>query len=1688
MKDIQQLIKKNSQEGRYESIFPKTFTDAVIDRENGAKLTDILAMFNMLFLSYVGSKSLTRLEVPASLRKTGIWITYVLYDKTVVTEWYAGEAIDDASFSNDSNWRDGSNSLVGDISISSDGYWVINGEVTNIKAQGEAGITPILRVGSNNHLQVSYTNGSTYVDVSPNPVFTQFRVSNNKLEQSVDLGLTWTVASDYISAWFRYISTNNHTNRIQISRDNKQTWQDISDDFTSYMYIQGYAATIDDLPKTSATGMIQGAIWMVGPTYAADDTEHTNPIYRMYVYNQNGWVDNGTYTNISAGIVQEYGNSTTEVISQDVITKNIFGNPFCYSGGINPNDGNVLTPSEANTYLYTDYIPITKDSIVDIYSYGSANLSPCAFYDIDKVFISSVAATGAQVQKIKLTSDNIPANARYIRCTGRVTDNKYITINSVDIIKHVDDLKDYVDNLQFQEDGKLNSVVREAMKMNEYLYPLVFEADTAKLVITNTLSGKKYDPDTNSIIDDANYNCYQIDISTRIGEILHVETIKDSSAIPISLTDANNICINSYGIQLIGSNNVNSYLQILNGSKYVYINKYIVSDSTAPYAAIVSTATSQVATLKNFHIPLQKDMSIALGGQGTMFIYPYKAAMLTDAIGKIVSTYNYHLGIFKLQSNKGTLKLSKGTTNTYVFYRGDHVGEDTFVETNTTGKIPSNATFVACNFSVTNNKLEDLYFIEVFNDGVQKVFEKLLRKGEKIAINPTTIVAGSIWNDSNVAEERAGYSYADYPYSGEKAVHFNGAFNGINLWVFTFINEDGKVLGRQQRRDYSTQVPLYADEYEINPIIGTSIIRVNYATNTPPAITAYERTDYIDAIEVDSSINELNKNVSSYTEEEITYDILNTEKYIRLNGATQVDARFQSAIFTIPELDDSSELLFSAKIGSSTSIAFLYFYDENSTLIDRQFIYNTKEDETVTKSYEKVIPPKGAVTVNVNSITNITPRLFKRTYTDKIYSNNINNSIEQIKDDLYIAVKDENIVPLDITIEDGYLRSDGRIWTNQTDMRHTSLFPIKGGVTYRLNCRTAGLAYNLLYDNSGTNIIGYFQQSAGDTFVTPSNAYYIALSLAAKIEAKDIELCATENILKSNSSSNGEIKSNSPESSYDIVNSGNFRLFFSAKLKVNLNESDSKIALCNLTNSNQNFSIDAICKPTVQYSQEYTFNGRNWITDYPYAAAKSGFGFTINNNSFAYASRSYPQFGELKGNELFRIRYTGDANTSEHTIEINDTNLIVMNGSAVVINLVLANYSNIGELVDALSAYQDFEVSCVGSKITSPISSILRNPAIKMVSTYTSSVSNPVLRKECYPFVVYDAYYYRPIYFELVRIGSKVCLNIDGQNDGSIINEDKSAIIQQLNNMFDGNFNIAFNTEALELLKIHININNSGEAEVLNCNRICSNYSKIFASWSGHGIYDGKSTNGKKPLYEDAEVTDPNTEMAVIPVKYKQWIASGPLSNILTSSERMLTLLELTRKKGYVQLHGDDYIDIFTEKYDLLPNKSFIWFNDDKHIYMYTDPETKSVISNNDFTADFAASKWNTYTESDIEAVKKMNSLGWKHYIHGEYDEIIFALTNTQLYTVDASVVLSICRNLSLAYSKGVIENVWITSNGLQSPNGINAFRYWGIPLSYNVGLGTGIYICRASNPLNLPRLAIGETQLISNVERYSII
>ena len=317
----EQLIKK-TEEG-HSNVMPKSWIEAITDKSTGESLTHILQGFNMYFLSYTGNTEQTRCQVPKILRKKGLWVTYVKYDGNVYTEWYNSNDIDDKSWGNSSNWRIGNNELVGDLTISANGNWVINGNETEFKAIGEKGNTPLIRI-ANNKLQVSYDTGNTYHNVSDNPVYTQIRTYNNKLQISTDLGANWTDASDEIAAYFRFNSgQGNNVGSIQISRNNKD-WNDLSGNFVNNLHISKYIGADETLPTS---GIAEGTIYAKGPTYADSDTSHSNPIYRLWVYAYKGstlaWQDNGEFTSISAGVVQELGTSQNQVISQKCVSQEI---------------------------------------------------------------------------------------------------------------------------------------------------------------------------------------------------------------------------------------------------------------------------------------------------------------------------------------------------------------------------------------------------------------------------------------------------------------------------------------------------------------------------------------------------------------------------------------------------------------------------------------------------------------------------------------------------------------------------------------------------------------------------------------------------------------------------------------------------------------------------------------------------------------------------------------------------------------------------------------------------------------------------------------------------------------------------------------------------------------------------------------------------------------------------------------------------------------------------------------------------------------------------------------------------------------------------------------------------------------------------------------------------------------------
>ena len=168
----QLYIKENSDK---KNIFPKNYTDNIRDKESNKTLTEILQGFNCYFLSYTGNVETTRLQVPKLLRKQGLWITYVDYENNTITEYYDNPSIEDSKFKDSSNWREGNNRLVGDLSISANGNWVIDNKETEFKAQGEAGITPLIRF-SDNKFQVSYNEGKFWENITGN-VTNQLKIS-----------------------------------------------------------------------------------------------------------------------------------------------------------------------------------------------------------------------------------------------------------------------------------------------------------------------------------------------------------------------------------------------------------------------------------------------------------------------------------------------------------------------------------------------------------------------------------------------------------------------------------------------------------------------------------------------------------------------------------------------------------------------------------------------------------------------------------------------------------------------------------------------------------------------------------------------------------------------------------------------------------------------------------------------------------------------------------------------------------------------------------------------------------------------------------------------------------------------------------------------------------------------------------------------------------------------------------------------------------------------------------------------------------------------------------------------------------------------------------------------------------------------------------------------------------------------
>ena len=834
MKEIQQLIKKENQTGNYQDIFPKTFLDAVVNRETGVSLDEILTGFNMYFLAYLGGSGVTRLQIPDELRRQGLFITYVLFDKTTVIEWYDSDDISDEAWQSDANWRKGSNMLVGDISISSEGNWVVNGVDTGVKATGDRGITPVLRI-YNNKLQVSYNEGGSYADINDTPVYTQFRVKNNHLEQSVDLGQTWTVVSDsiaayfrnegnklqisrdqslwtdisdYVAAWFKWVVTGNNLGKIQISRDNQQTWQDLSSEFVNNLYIKGYVATVNDLPS-SAT---QGDIYMVGPTYDPSDTEHTNPIYRMYVKSANNWIDNGMYKSVAAGVVQTTGISETEIMSQKATSwKFLADKSFSGRCSIDPNmlvsisaERNFAGYNKTSNYDAA-WFQVMEDSGTINVTGATVRLMAC-FSSLEPVADSYIGTI--------YNNQTIPAGTKLIIIDLERANNEGKYPAYVDLVvttdstgatrKQVVDLKESTEVIRISK-GIDDQLIGAEMLRNS----CVRQSFITNIDYTTEHTDSYYNTNIKGISSNPNYNSYEYDVTNYVSKFLHFKTSSSATMWGIIFLDANdNILAQLYQSFSPGegtplSNSIDNDVLVPWGAVRVFVNW---SKSTS-YPVSVYYDSGERTSCQYDIVPVNlkaRDLATRIGEPIVMLNHLVQlSGTAASPNGNIIPSNSGNFDIAFLKLNPDTVNPVRLECNYPVYYwcwyRTDEINATNYIGANQTGIPLAGATYCVLLFQTSQIANKQGYDnLRVYNQrGTLIDQEFVLRRLTYTPLLRVETVNGSWINSSGAVAINQHFRYVrfDIPDVNQDYAFTSSISQNTTLRFLNFYDAEDNFLG-----------------------------------------------------------------------------------------------------------------------------------------------------------------------------------------------------------------------------------------------------------------------------------------------------------------------------------------------------------------------------------------------------------------------------------------------------------------------------------------------------------------------------------------------------------------------------------------------------------------------------------------------------------------------------------------------------------------------------------------------------------------------------------------------------------------------------------------------------------------------------------------------------------------------------
>ena len=858
---VQQLDKLAKDKNERFPIYPLTYIQAVYDARTKERLDSILWKCNNVYLPWMGSAGDTRIQLPFWMRRKGIIITYKNLDDETITEKLTYDlCIADDFFRLDSSWTRITDALPvgGNITIGSNGNWFQDGVDSGFKAQGPKG---------------------------DNGLIPMLRTVNNKLQYSYD-GEVWNEISEYIAAWFRY-----QDNKIQISRDQK-TWSDLSKPFTQDLYIKGYVATSSALPST---GVKQGDIYMVGPTYAVEDTEHKNPIYRMYVYNDSGWVDNGVFQSIAAGVVQTIGNSETEVMSQKAVssivgldTYPVFSDTKPYVKGDIVNYGGLLyeftADHEAGAWIGTDARETSlRDELLKI------DIDNCSYSGHIPIYRNFLYSSVDQIGEIVADDDWDCAMLNIYNSTGKLEvegavpafffwfdeprikkDNisnttgiipngtKYCVID----FKKIENPNGY-DNLRVRQYGS-GTDYNEFIELNSFsaqafsdLYTMACKFEDQDITSSASLTeGAFYDIYSMAMKDNVNYRCYKVDVSGYIGNVLSIQTNIYNDLYGIIITDINNNKIAAFDYHKTSISKVNRNIYITSKMKYLYVNDFIGTGYNDVY--IKTAKTEELNSNYNDILPVNLKMRDAASYISYPLLIRDHATELSieSIIGDIFPSANFDISVVKLLS-KNKLIVRNVPVFRFVYYSSSDLSKETYIGHNITGEYIDGAKYCVLLFRKIDLSYK-LSYDDVFVEQCGSItkIDSVIRKKLKEELIPASTVVGKFILDNGTEKENQYFRYERYDIQIEKysCFTFTGWYGeSTDISVCHFYDANDTYLGNAISFDATPGGVNFTDE-TIPILKNTSYMLVNVDVRKKGVVNGVNFGNYYDFEEIEKNV------------------------------------------------------------------------------------------------------------------------------------------------------------------------------------------------------------------------------------------------------------------------------------------------------------------------------------------------------------------------------------------------------------------------------------------------------------------------------------------------------------------------------------------------------------------------------------------------------------------------------------------------------------------------------------------------------------------------------------------------------------------------------------------------------------------------------------------------------------------